>query len=240
MNTHRTGVASFVLVCVVFMVSGCGGEQAAAHCEPGNMNCSCLSGNEPCRAVDLLCLGGKCVECELGTQGCGCTDGNTCVTPGLICENGRCHSRAIRPDNPICYTPCRQDLEKSDGSASICSAEGLMEGCIGGRECTNGSCILPGEEPAACSNDSGCPDFQTCIEGSCYSTCLYDSECDDGWSCYRHVCRRRCSTLDNPCTGSDRVCVAYDGINGYCMPATTAPDSQQREVRGSYDAHPLS
>ncbi len=229
------------LLVASLLLAGCPSEVPVASCTPGTSGCSCQAGAQPCLTVDLLCSNGRCVECVLGSQGCGCADGESCVTPGLVCEDGRCVSYAKAPETPVCYTPCLQDLVRDDGTVATCSAEGLLEGCVGDLQCLKGSCAkADATKPPACANDSACPDFQTCVAGTCYSTCASDAECERGWSCFRKVCRKRCNTIDAPCAGKDRACVAYDGENGHCMPVTRPSERLQPEVKGSFAFEPAS
>jgi hypothetical protein len=83
-------------------------------------------------------------------------------------------------------------------------------------------------------SDTDCPDFQICIDGVCYSNCQDDTECSSGRKCHRHVCRIPCNTSDNPCQGTDRVCVPGDGENGFCMPSTGPSGSPQQETVGTF------
>lgn len=195
----------------------------------------------PILVVPLLCLlAAACKNddtapvCEAGTQGCACLADGTCTTPGMICEEGVCVSGTDIPEDPKCYSPCRQGMTLADGTRVACSAQGLMEGCLGGTVCQNGSCMPAGGAAAGCTSDSGCPDFQTCIAGACYSTCEQDADCNDGWLCHRHVCRLACNTVDAPCLGADRVCVPHDGENGFCMPSEPAGDESQTRVEGTF------
>jgi hypothetical protein len=128
------------LLVASLLLAGCPSEVPVASCTPGTSGCSCQAGAQPCLTVDLLCSNGRCVECVLGSQGCGCADGESCVTPGLVCEDGRCVSYAKAPETPVCYTPCLQDLVREDGTVATCSAEGLLEGCVGDLQCLKGSC----------------------------------------------------------------------------------------------------
>ncbi len=196
----------------------------------------------------MACSGDSATEplCDPGTQGCDCLEDGSCTTAGMICVEDLCVSELQPPTNPQCYSPCRQGLLSADGEYRPCSAEGLMDGCIGDNVCVNGSCAPTGStsgslvaslsqaQSEACHNDSQCPDFQTCIDGSCYSTCETDDECQDGTRCHRHVCRQPCNNTDLPCESSDRVCVPQDGVNGFCMPAEASAEEAQAVPEGNF------
>ncbi len=234
----ETRVWVCIFLSLLLLAPGCSDDGGGPSCEPGTEGCECLTEGDPCSSLELLCQEGICVSCDLGEQGCGCLPDDSCTTPDMICRDGRCVSGIKPPPDPKCYTPCRQGLFLPDGTYVPCSSEGLMEGCIGGNECVNGSCVPAGTGGIvlydACMSDTGCPDFQTCIDGDCYSNCEDDSECDGGRKCHRHVCRIPCNTSDNPCQGTDRICVPEDGQNGFCMPSMAPSGESQSEVLGTY------
>ncbi|HUU02235.1 MAG TPA: dickkopf-related protein [Myxococcota bacterium] len=193
------------------------------------------------------CSGSGGRKCDPGTQGCECLDDGSCTTAGMVCVDGLCVSDQQPPPDPVCYSPCRSGLLKDGGTYLPCSSEGLMEGCIGGNVCMNGSCQPPGSvstgagtssltqaQTAGCENDSDCPDFQTCIQSACYSNCTTDDDCNDGRLCHRHVCRLPCNTVSSPCAGSDRVCLPEDGENGFCMPARRTSEGGFSQVEGTF------
>ncbi|MFC1654398.1 hypothetical protein ACFL2F_01220, partial [Myxococcota bacterium] len=188
---------------------------------------------------------GDSQQCAEGTQGCECLPDGSCTTPGMICREGRCESELEPPENPRCYTPCRTDLIRPDGTVVPCSAEGLMEVCLDGMECVDGSCEPPDRGGIVlysiqCNNDWGCPDHQTCIEHRCYSTCSNTNECPSGQDCHRHVCRIPCSTDGAaPCEGADRYCrPGADGQNGHCMPTESYSTTSGGFSMGGYVISP--
>ncbi len=218
----------------------------AADCTPSEKDCSCIAGS--CE-VGLTCLsdavcvdskgyeGGacldtgrcyrgarcdnstnRCVYCDPGTPGCQCRPSNGC-NAGLACSADLCVSaNALPPASPVCFTPCRADLTR-DGQTVSCGADGLLEGCLEGQSCSNGSCVAPGQAAPTCSNDLQCPFFQVCLQGGCYSNCDVNADCASGLGCFKHACRTSCrvSVGQSACaTGS--ACVAADGENGFCLP----------------------
>ncbi len=226
------------------------GYCVAADCEPGADACPCLAGT--CD-VGLHCLDGSicvdddgyeggpclesgrcnagarcdatldvCVYCDLGSEGCAC-DGLVC-NGGLVCNAGLCvDSATVPPTDPVCYSPCRQDLVASDGAVRSCSSDGLLAGCVDDNECNEGSCVLPGEEPDSCADDNDCPFYQTCLSGQCYSNCESSLDCSPGLGCHKRVCRVPCESVvgaDDCATGW--FCDAEDGENGFCIPLSSA------------------
>jgi hypothetical protein len=208
-----------VLACLSStFITGC--SDSKTPCTPGSLDCACNAGVERCVSLGLVCIDNTCRACDTGTQGCGCFDDGTCATELMGCAAGRCGWLDAPPANPKCYSPCSADLVHGDGTTTICSGEGLMEGCVGGNECVNGTCAVPGSSaPAACMHDADCTDFQACLMGACYSTCEVNADCTAGRECFRNTCRVPCNTVTNPCAETDRVCKTYDGESGYCMPA---------------------
>jgi hypothetical protein len=84
-------------------------------------NGSCHRGNR-CEPTANIC-----VHCELGSPGCHCNDQSSCFE-GLACTAGRCvEASAFPPQNPSCYSPCRNDIELDDGTLRRCNADGLMK-----------------------------------------------------------------------------------------------------------------
>ena len=143
-----------------------------------------------------------------------------------------------------CYSPCRDHLAREDGTYSVCSAEGLLEGCIGDTSCVDGACVAATSTRAAsqagralaypaCQADSHCPDFQVCVANRCKSSCEGDADCEMPSVCHRHVCRLPCHTESAPCLAADTVCVTGDGQSGFCMPTTPAGD-QPRTPSGTF------
>src|SRR6185503_4999404 len=104
------------------------------------------------------------------------------------------------PGTPIaaCFTPCSESLSLPDGTFRYCGPDGLMEGCIGGLECVQGSCVGDGVAPT-CAQASECPEHQACIDGGCWSNCNTDSDCGGGALCHERVCRASCATAGATC-----------------------------------------
>lgn len=245
-----------------------------ASCEQGTLGCSCNPNgtctmgavcqaglvcaknegypggtcfeNETCNP-GAKCVQDICVACAQGSDGCGCFDNDTCVGD-LACKAGGCVGKGKilnkKPVSPECYTPCMQGYTRDDGVYVPCDEDGLLDGCIDGKSCDDGSCTDTGVAPPACATDVDCPDFQTCLDARCYSTCRYDSECDDGASCHRRVCRQPCSMLGEAC-GKDSYCASQDGETGYCMPLAESegassddPAKAQKVVGGTFAVYP--
>ena len=195
------------LVCIAAL--GC----TEKLCDPGTVGCPCLA-DSTCRpSSELLCMSG------------------TCVRPSALCEGDIC-----APGAPKCYTPCTTDVLTEDGSVRACSAEGLMDGCIGSAVCDHGSCVPVGRtmaglsmQPGMCGAETDCPDHQTCIEGRCFSNCDFDADCKNERVCQRHVCRRRCGD-DNPCGDDGYAC----NFTGACVPLVPPEPITQPVEEGSF------
>jgi hypothetical protein len=233
-----------VLVGAVLTLAACGDGDATKLCPSGSSGCQCFengtchegltcetgvchhaSGREgtiggacfedgTCNA-GARCDDGTCVACSVGTEGCECTEDDTC-DGSLVCRNDRCHRI---PENPKCYTPCRQGFTDEGGEYRPCSENGLMEGCIGGATCEDGSCVQEGEEPPDCENDLDCPDFQSCIAERCYSECSIDEDCSGSEVCHRHTCQESCNASGGSCPDGE-FCSVQDGELGACLPET--------------------
>ena len=216
----------------------------------GDLGCACGPRDtcKPGPAGELLaCVDGTCriAVCDPGTPGgtgCVCGDEGACAE-GLVCSSGRCvpdlGQTLVPPADPKCYTPCREDLIR-DGQLIACGSDGLLPGCIDGAVCLDGTCVTPrgggvaggdGEHgtsrqglAAACTVDADCPDFQTCIEGGCYSDCEVDADCRGGRVCHRYACRLPCSTDSDTCPAGS-ACTTLDGESGVCMPVASASGS---------------
>ena len=231
-------------------------------CVPGERDCACLSGDcapglvcrdnsicvdgtgytdGPCFSNDSCqrgnrCDGAICVQCLLGSLSCACDDAGDCQS-GLECIAGLCVEEGSMgpavPEAPICYSNCTSDLVEEDGTFRRCSADGLMEGCIGDRECNQGSCVNPGEAPTSCDDDLNCPSFQTCIEGHCYANCEVNADCHQGYSCYLRVCRLGCDTSQASCP-EGLSCQTTDGEFGHCMPLAPPGEHEQSSVDGVF------
>ncbi len=182
------------------------------------------------------CVDGTCMPCSLGSKACACQDDGSCY-PGLACENGLCvDAGSVGPKPPAdkpCYTPCQAGLTDDQGFRP-CGPDKLMDGCIGGLKCVDGSCVKAGQQPPACSTDVDCPEFQTCIKGHCYSNCNTNGDCSDNRVCHLHVCRVKCS-LDKPnsCPAS-YACISGDGVHGVCMPVKKPGKDTQKVMPGTF------
>ncbi|MEM6730173.1 MAG: hypothetical protein AAF658_01380, partial [Myxococcota bacterium] len=190
----------------------------------------CLA-NQTCRS-GARCEAGTCFACVPGQMGCDCADGAVCAT-GLACLAGRCIAEGSLvgqiPDDPVCYTPCSDDLRRPDGTILTCDAEGLLEGCLEGTSCVGGTCLEnasvpffngPSSEELAqvpsCTSNVDCPDYQACIQGKCFSQCEDSGDCDQPLVCHRKVCRVPCDVENEPCP-SGAVCEADEGTSGFCF-----------------------
>lgn len=159
--------------------------------------------------------------CAPGAEGCG-------ETP-VVCDAHNCV-----PDSPQCWSPCAVDRVDEQGVLHICSAEGLMPGCIGDTTCVDGSCVLPGAAAPACRTAAGCPDFQTCLDGRCYSTCADAMDCKAGARCHRKVCRPTCETSGD-CTDPGTACSSDRVCEVVVQPAATSARS-----RGTFSVTPAA
>lgn len=221
-------------------------------CEPGSAECACASwgcevglvckggavcvdsrgyeggaclANGRCHEGNRCEVGqGLCVFCDRGTQGCACSAAGTCAS-GLLCVAGTCAAAAdLPPTNPVCYTPCRRDLDAGQNPRA-CSADGLMPGCIDQQTCVDGSCLEPGQAKPTCASDVDCPFFQACLAGGCYSNCDSSVDCPSGLGCHQKVCRVPCmlGTGQSPCPRA-MTCDSADGETGFCVPTAPADD----------------
>ncbi|MFO0595933.1 MAG: hypothetical protein U0228_11525 [Myxococcaceae bacterium] len=227
----------------------------AANCLPGQRNCACLAGGcDPgnvclegavcvdntgseggaCLATGRCLRGnrcdtttGRCVFCTPGSAGCACTTSDGC-NAGLACTAGLCLSAAeLPPANPRCFTGCGGDITQADGGVRVCTADRVIEGCLEGRSCVQGSCVAPGENPPTCAEDLDCPPFQVCLTGGCYSNCDSNSDCGSGFGCYRHACRPSCVVSGTTPCPSGAACTSDDGQNGFCTPVGTTTGTAQ-------------
>lgn len=216
----------------------CTAQPGGNTCEPrtlcpaGTHGCACYA-DESCDPVNdgtpQRCDNGICVldVCDRGERGCQCLPGRRCLADGDICDDGMCvedtGQTVVPPNDPRCYTPCQDDLDLAGGGFRACSGEGLMAGCVGDALCVGGSCVDPealaaaGQAITACRFDAVCPDFQTCIEGRCYSDCESDADCRGDRRCHRKVCRLGCTSESDNC-GDNEHCKLIDGSNGFCHP----------------------
>jgi hypothetical protein len=230
-----------------------------AACTPGTKNCSCLAGScdvgSSCLAESVCvdstgyeggaCLSNgscyrgsrcdasthSCVFCTLGSSGCACTQAHGC-NAGLSCAADVCTAaNQLPPKNPVCYTPCRDNLE-TDAGTVICE-DGVIPGCLAGQSCTQGSCVKAGDPKPSCSGDLDCPFFQTCLAKGCYSNCEVNADCSSGLGCFKHVCRTTCAVSKpaNACPAGS-ACTASDGENGFCTALTGSAASTSSPPTG--------
>lgn len=243
-----------------------GAEQCVPVCPRGARGCACFS-DDTCGVDDdgvaLLCgpLGCVRVDCEVGSRGCVCAADGSC-SEGNVCIGGFCDvdtGQSLEPPaEPRCYTPCRGGgVTRVENGVEVfvaCSSEGLLPGCIDGALCVDGSCVSTrgGAEQkstkadaadvkfglkATCKKDSQCPDFQSCIQGGCYSDCEVDSDCRGERKCHRKACRLPC-TVGNASKGAacpaDTYCESTDGMTGYCMPLAKSNGKLAEVTKGSF------
>lgn len=231
----------------------------AAGCAPGAKDCTCLAGacdvgftcleNTVC--VDSAgfeggaCLSNgrchkgarcdqgtnRCVFCTTGSAACQCSINNGC-NAGLACSTGLCLAQEnLPPANPVCYTPCRDDLESDAGVIASCTTDSVFAGCLPGKTCTQGSCLAAGESKATCANDLECPFYQVCLAGGCYSNCEANADCSSGLGCFRKACRPTCAvSRGQAACGSGFACTANDGENGFCLPVGRSQSSQMGQT----------
>jgi hypothetical protein len=238
----------------------------AADCVAGSEGCACAGGScKPgltCRdgavcvdATGLMggpcyddgtcsqgfrCQGGSCVPCALGSPSCACKADGTCQAD-LACVDGLCADAGttgpLPPPSPRCYTPCNADLVLPDGTLKPCSSEGLLEGCLDGKVCTEGSCTAPGQAKPVCAKPTDCPFFQDCLAGGCYSDCESNADCTDGRVCHAHVCRVPCAASqgDGQSACDDgQACVTGDGSFGVCLPVEAPSGTPATASEGSF------
>jgi hypothetical protein len=258
LTTHALRIAAFAFTSLVASF-GCNSTAST----DGDVGGACFA-DHTCNHGNK-CLDGTCTPCAVGTLGCACADKNICGD-SLACQSGICwEDNGPVPADPACYTPCLQGITDSTGTYLECSADGLMKACLDGAQCTDGSCIRPASAVVhvppsdaggnvgsdatvgaptshppgggvSCGGNVECPDFQVCIQGTCYSNCEYDSDCTGGKKCYRKSCRLPCTT-DKPACPASTYCAALDSSNGYCMPLKDPPvdGGTKSTVEGTYD-----
>lgn len=219
------------VVAAVVSISGCGSDGGV-----GGGGSPCFS-NRTCVPGYICDSEDRCRACEQGTAGCDCFGNDTCAG-GLRCEMDICTTGTNRvvPQDPQCYSPCQSGFTDGDGTYRACSVEGLMEGCLDGFVCVEGSCAASEDAPApSCVTDAECPDFQVCILGNCYSNCEYDSDCGGMARCYRHSCRVPCSAADPESCPESTHCELTDSDFGYCMPSPEpTPALSTSTVEGAF------
>ncbi len=224
---------------------GCGDKDVPkAKCtEKGVLECPCLEADmcHDDKGTKLVCVDEVCkvpvCSAEDGlSEGCLC--GERACAQGLMCFNGECQEDTgqtlTAPTDPKCYTPCQGgSVTTPDGKSVSCDDEDLLEGCIGGAECVDGTCIMPKQrcgaggcvvdppaaDVASCTRDVECPDHQSCIDRRCYSDCERDSDCREGRTCFHKACRVPCEAAkgDEQCPDG-MYCQTEDARTGHCLP----------------------
>ncbi len=166
----------------------------------------------------------------------------------VSCGGGdsKIEKKMIATSDAKCYLPCKTDLVLKD-TVIRCSSEGLMEYCLDGTECRNGSCmpivsiknknnhiskiaylVDNNNEGVSCENNCDCTDFQICNEnGICESECESSGDCSDSKRCYRKVCRESCSNEIACPVGY--FCNIESEDSGICMPECNANDENNNE-----------
>lgn len=109
-----------------------------------------------------------------------------------------------------------------------------MEGCIGGQQCVQGTCVNAGESPGTCGKPLDCPEHQSCIHGQCFSSCQVDGDCVSGQVCHKKVCRRACQAAASGCPPAFS-CQTTDGDHGVCMPVAEPVGAVQALVDASFE-----
>ncbi len=120
-----------------------------------------------------------------------------------------------------CFTPCKSGLV-ADGEFRECPEDGLMEGCIGGAECMNGTCVAPKRESGGAPDDTegSIGRMRLALESSGNGgssgeitedgrSCDENTDCPDFQICQEGYCHSNCNT-DSECAASEscyrRVC----------------------------------
>lgn len=202
---------------LIVLAAGCEDE---SPCDPGTLGCACLA-DQSCRESEAACIEG------------------ICLPPREQCSEGAC-----RPRHPQCFTPCSGPLTAADGTTRSCSDEGLMEGCVAGMTCRQGSCtpedeagsssvaadagVLVAADIGSCQLETDCPDFQTCIDGRCYSDCTQDADCGSAQLCRRKVCRDACIEQDR-CSEASQSC-----SDGVCLPTVPSTSAVAATATGGF------
>jgi len=173
-------------------MGGCGSQD----CQPGDRACECLDGDS-CRLPTLSCHRG------------------TCVPSQTVCEGGSCI-----PSEPKCYSPCAEDLVEPSGKVRVCSREGLLDGCVAGQACDQGSCVpqdvlAQGLLLQECTGDTCVQrrglEGETLTEDECVKDprcCLDAAGCPDHQVCIRGGCYSDCEE-DRDCLTDGARCLKH-------------------------------
>ena len=169
---------------------------------PEGMVCQSGLCVEPCQTDDdcgllFLCVEGHCLQRCFGDQ--------TCIEPGMICEDSLCVEAECASD-PDCagelvrclsgrcepYTPCEVDAD-----------------CDPNFVCVEGVC----EELPGCSIDSNCQPGEICLDSHCHpaDACGSESDCGDGWDCIGGLC------LPHVCRGPEDCPPELVCVGGECV-----------------------
>ena len=175
-----------IFAVLLLLVAGCGDDSRRSACRPGDADCTCREKEPACEGDSLTCIQGLC----------------------RTCENGACV-----PLEPKCYSPCRGSFLDKQGKQRICSEEGLVDGCLSGSRCEQGTCV---PEPAAGSDDgaagaTGEPGASTMAtsgdagndsDAPPPGVCDGDPECPEHQVCIAKRCYSTCDGDDECSEGS--------------------------------------
>lgn len=225
------GSCSGALRCESGVCRGCVGKE----------RCSCY-GNNSCD-VGLRCkisttTYSTCELCKGNDKvDCNCATDADCA--GLACVNRRCIDLSkvnSIPQNPVCYMPCEETIQKQDGTLLDCDPRyKLAKGCPAGQSCREGSCVdsdatkLASSAYPFCQVDSDCMKWQACLHGRCYSTCQTNAQCQSGFSCFYYVCRRKCNVRKDQCQQWES-CQTSGADDGVCMPKSPGFDPKPKQT----------
>lgn len=211
---------SHLLALLLVLLAGCG-DGGSRKCSPGSANCACTDKAAACNDESLSCIQGIC----------------------RVCENGSCI-----PLEPKCFSPCRGSFLDKQGNQRVCSEEGLVEGCLSGSRCEQGTC-MPDASAAAADADGGASQGPSASAQATTSgdaevakappgACTTDPECPEHQVCIAKrcystcdaesdcgegaTCRRKvCRQLcddEKPCTGLGYSCQRLGNTNSVCLP----------------------
>lgn len=166
-----------ILTFALFVVAGCGDDSPEEACRPGSADCACSAEEPACAGENLTCIQGLC----------------------RTCENGGCV-----PLEPKCYSPCRGSFLDKSGKQRVCSEEGLVEGCLSGSRCDQGTCLPEAADPsddgaAGAASAPGSSTLATTGDANDDSVPSTPGACESDPQCPEHqVCiAKRCySTCD--------------------------------------------
>ncbi|MDR0966068.1 MAG: hypothetical protein LBM75_06145 [Myxococcales bacterium] len=243
---HARSLRGLALLIAVLglALAACSDDGGSSTKKPalGEEGSACGAGNS-CRIVNgqaLACIEGTCQipDCAANPGIAGCVCQVSACAEGHVCVMGQCQVDSGQPIEPPgeakCYTPCGNGIERADGTYLACSADKLIEGCLDGATCVNGTCRLQAQDQSkkarsasaallssasidgSCEQDVDCPDHQNCVQGTCYSTCDTKADCRGDRVCRKHACRIPCDTL-TPCAVG-YACQIDAQDTGICLP----------------------